>query len=154
MAIDKYVLEGVSKALYGAFGKPIYVEYKENMMEFPCFYVQWVDSSEELHIHTLYEHVVNLDICYFVNDKDLPTDMRDEVLMMGERMYEVLEYISLGEDKLRGTKMKYRITDGVLHFLVSYEGIFRRGTKKIPTMEHLDIIEGGKQNGASKNGDR
>lgn len=36
-------------------------------------------------------------------------------------MMDILEYIAVGGDLLRGSNMRYEVVDGVLHFFVNYD---------------------------------
>ncbi len=57
---------------------------------------------------------------------------------MADTLFMALEYITVdGGRKLRGTEMRYRITDNVLHFLVSYNMHVLKGVEKEPAMQTL-----------------
>ena len=47
-----------------------------------------------------------------------------------------------GGDKLRGTDMSFQVTDGVLHFLVSYNHFTYKTTEEVK-MGTLKIEQGG-----------
>ena len=83
----------------------------------------------------------------FFNDADEVTDA-DTAAEIAEVLYDVLEYITVSTgQKLRGTRMSNRITDGVLHFFVSYDFFILKPREPGTKMQTLDFNEGVKTNG-------
>jgi len=56
-------------------------------------------------------------------------------------LYQLLEFVQVGERTIMGTGMKYKISDGVLHFFVTYENILRKVDKPIERMKHMELTE-------------
>ena len=137
---DSKILESVATSLYQSTGDRVYLEWKENSMVFPCFVINIVNPKQDLHRGDMYEHKLDLDILYFLNDEDTISDTR-ALLEIPSKLYSALEYIQIGDRIQRGEEMKYRITDGVLHFFVTYENIIRSVTKPIERMKHMQLIE-------------
>ena len=63
---------------------------------------------------------------------------KQECYAVGERLFSCLEYLDVGGDLVMGTKRKYEVVDGILHFFVNYNMIVNI-PKELPTMETLEI---------------
>ena len=61
-------------------------------------------------------------------------DRKGECYDVGEKMLECLEVIHVDGFLLRGTEMKFKIVDGVLHFFVDYDAFSHKEEQK-ETME-------------------
>ena len=78
--IDTLLTEGITKALYDAFKVPVYLEWKENKMKFPCFVVRVTDSNHDLHVSKLYDRKLDYSVKYFLNAESIPVDYRKDLL--------------------------------------------------------------------------
>ena len=145
--IDTLLTEGITEALYTAFKVPVYVEWKENRTKFPCFIVSVADSNHDLHVSKLYDRNLDYSVKYFLNAESIPVDYRKDLLQIGERLYDVLEYVKVGDRITRGEDMSYRESDGILHFDVTYEMLLHKESKKAPAMERLQVNERSPKNG-------
>lgn len=138
--IDIDIIEGVAAAVHKALGVPIHIEHKENSMTFPCVYVKAIEPTLALHRGEMYENTIDLDVMYFNDDTERIDDTR-AIIDKARILFDVLEYIDIKGRKIRGDKMKYRITDGVLHFFVTYSNIITLKGEREPNMKHLDVNE-------------
>ena len=145
--IDTLITEGITKALYDVFKVPVYLEWKENKMKFPCFLVKVVDSNQNLHVSRLYARKLDYSVKYFLNAESIPVDYRKDLLQIGEQLYDILEYVDLGDRITRGENMSYRESDGILHFDVTYEMLLHKESKRVPAMERLQVNERSSNNG-------
>ena len=145
--IDTLLTEGITKALYDVFKVPVYLEWKENKMKFPCFLVSVADSNHDLHVSKLYDRKLDYTVKYFLNDESIPVDYRKDLLQIGEQLYDILEYVKVGDRITRGEGMKYNENDGVLHFIVTYEMLLHKEAKRVPAMERLQVNERSSNNG-------
>ena len=69
----------------------------------------------------------------FIADDDYIEDHRKQINPIVEQLYFDLEYITLSDNSLlQGDDMSYRITDGILHFKVSYSYHIRKVHKEDP----------------------
>ena len=136
------ILTGIATAVHKATGRPVYLEFKENGAEFPCFYISLVNSSEDLHVSSLYDRTNDFEILYFLNEEDLPEDVRGELHDVGERLYSALEYITVDGQLMRSKKRSYKVTDGVMHFLLTLEDLRRKAGKRQEAMRQVGITEG------------
>ena len=145
--VDIQLTEGITKALYDSFKVPVYLEWKENKMKFPCFLVSVTDSNHDLHVGKLYDRKLDYSVKYFLNAESIPVDYRKDLLQIGERLYEILEYVKVGDSITRGENMSYRESDGILHFDVTYEMLLYKENKRVPSMERLQVNERSSNNG-------
>lgn len=145
--IDTLLTEGITKALYDAFKVPVYLEWKENKIKFPCFLIRVTDSNHDLHVSKLYDRKLDYTVKYFLNAESIPVDYRKDLLQIGEQLYDILEYVKVGDRITRGEDMSYRENDGILHFNVTYEMLLHKESKKVPAMERLQVNERSSNNG-------
>lgn len=138
--VDSDVLTAVSKAVHTALNVPIYLEFKENNMTFPCAYIKVIEPSMGRHVGDLYNTSLDLDIMYYANNLDVVTDTR-KLIDIPSVLYLLLEFVQVGERTIMGTGMKYKISDGVLHFFVTYENILRRVAKPVERMKQMELTE-------------
>lgn len=138
--VDSDVLTAVSKAVHKALNVPIYLEFKENNITFPCAYIKVIESSMNRHVGELHNISLDLDIMYYANNLDVVTDTR-ELIDIPRVLYQLLEFVQVGERTIMGTGMKYKISDGVLHFFVTYENILRAVSKPIDHMKRMELTE-------------
>ncbi|VTY47503.1 phage tail terminator family protein [Veillonella parvula] len=138
--VDSDVLTAVSKAVHKALNVPIYLEFKENNITFPCAYIKVIEPSMNRHVGELHNISLDLDIMYYANNLDVVTDTR-KLIDIPRVLYQLLEFVQVGERTIMGTGMKYKISDGVLHFFVTYENILRAVSKPIDHMKRMELTE-------------
>ena len=68
--------------------------------------------------------------------------MRGELHDVGERLYSALEYITVDGQLMRSKKRSYKVTDGVMHFLLTFEDMRRKAGKRQEAMRQVGITEG------------
>ncbi len=64
-----------------------------------------------------------------------------ERLQVGAALFELLAYIRVGGDLLRGTAMRYETKDGIARFYVTY-GLFYIKTQPLEAMEQCQVQTG------------
>mgnify|MGYP000602948604 CR=1 FL=1 len=138
--VDSDVLTAVSKAVHKILKVPIYLEFKENNMTFPCAYIKVIEPTMNRRVGELYNTSLDLDIMYYANNLDVITDTR-KLLDIPSVLYQLLEFVDVQDRTIMGTGMKYKISDGVLHFFVTYENILRTVSKPIERMKHMELTE-------------
>lgn len=141
MAETKDLIESISSALYRAFDLPVYVDFQRQNAEFPCFFIDRLTHGETQELDRRYWRTNNFDILYFASRDGVDVD----TLALGDvadLMARVLEYVAVGGGAgaalIRGERMEWRVTDGVLHFLISYDFHVLRPREREPEMETLD----------------
>ena len=91
-------------------------EIKQDLTE-PCFFIACLNPTTKLFLGKRYFRSNSFCIQYFPeSDKK-----QKECNAVAERMTWCLEVITMGDDPIRGTKMKYEVVDGVLQFFINYD---------------------------------
>lgn len=115
------IIEAVSASLNEEFGDgyEIYMEEIKQDLEEPWFFVQCLNSTNELFLGKRYFRRNQFCIQYFPES----AEKQRECNGVAERLWQCLEYITMyGETKpIRGTKMRYEVVDSVLNFFVNYD---------------------------------
>lgn len=132
------ILDGITLALRAAF-PDAHIEsnaVKQGLRP-PAFIVHLVNAEAEAYPAGRTKRLPRFDVLYF------PQKGREECYGIADNLCVVLEVIDLpGGDKLRGTDMSYQVTDGVLHFLVSYNHFTYKTAEEVK-MGTLKIEQGG-----------
>ena len=118
---------------------PVYDEAVEQGMQQPCFFVLLLEGSQARGINRRYQRFNPFDVHYFP-DRDSKAP-REECELMAERLYSELEYVSGYSGMYRGTKMRYEIVDGVLHFFIQFNVHLIRD--KAPDIKMQTMKQGG-----------
>ena len=114
------IIESISIALNAEFGDEYttYTESVEQGLHEPCFFVFCVNPTNRVFLGKRYFRENQFCIQYFPANKDRA---KEECNTVAERLFSCLEYVTVTEDLVRGTKMKYEVVDGVLNFFVNYD---------------------------------
>lgn len=131
------VIGGISNALFAAFGERYEIfddEIKQDLKE-PCFFIACINPACRLFPGKRYFRTNNFCVHYF---PETDTKKR-ECMDVAERMLECLEVITADGTKIRGTKMKYEVVDGVLHFFVNYDCFMYRVEQQTAVMEKVKL---------------
>lgn len=137
MSIYSGVTDGISSALYSATKTPTYTDYARQNIIFPCFRIFTIEPEQDNHLMNRYKRSYNFDIQYYANKNGDITDY-EALNALADDLFFILEIITIGHGvKVRGQDMSHRITDGVLHFFVTYEFFVDRIPKDVK-METLD----------------
>ncbi len=132
------VLDGITLALRSAYpDSQIESENIEQGLKVPAFIVLLVNAEQVQRVGQRYKRLPRFDVLYF------PKKGREECYAIADELCSVLELITLpGGDMLRGTDMSFEVSEGVLHFLVSYNHfVYREADETM--MENLKIEQGG-----------
>lgn len=105
------------RTLYPESGYKLYTESIEQGFKEPCFFVQLITQTQTKRLGNRYVETYSFDVQYFPNENG---EGNKECLIVSEELYELLEYITVNEDHLRGTNLNSRVQDRVLHFFVDY----------------------------------
>lgn len=129
-------ITGISRALYDAFGEEYerYVDKVTQDLNEPCFLIIPLNQGREQKLGRRYELSQSFDVHYFPKSEDNTLECAGVL----ERLYDVLEYITVSGDLVRGTDMRGEIVNGVLHFFVDYNVFLWRPEEKA-AMEEADI---------------
>jgi len=129
------IIEAISISLNNEFSD----EYEAHMEEIkqdlkePCFFISCLNPTTELFLGKRYFRQNQFVIQYFPELDDKQRECND----VAEKMVWCLEYITVDGDLLRGTKMKYKVTDGVLNFFLNYDCFIYRLEENTP----MEVME-------------
>lgn len=130
------ILEGVAKRLKENFPKMrVYVDEVRQGLNPPCFLVTVLEPSRARLVGQWWRQEQLFDVQYFPKTEDT-----NELYAIGSGLFDTLETIALPDGGLRGTGLRFDITDGVLHFFVKYT-VFLRRKKAQEYMEMLHVKE-------------
>ena len=129
------IIDGIAKSLFNSFKYPIYIDEIKSDAQFPCFVIETL-NTEQTHIMDIrYERRNDFDIMFFISDDDYIEAQQEQINPITEDLYFDLEYITLSDGSLlNGIDMSHRITDGILHFKVSYEYHILKELNKDPML--------------------
>lgn len=126
------IVAGISQALRTAFGKEyrIYRDEVEQGFQEPCFFIALLRTSMRQEVGRRYFCSRSFDIHYYPP----PQKYAQPIGEVADMLPLVLEYIEVGGDMMRGTKMNAEVQDGVLHFFVSYDTFIVKPSARPETM--------------------
>ena len=130
------IIESISITLNAEFGDKykIHREEKRQGLKEPCFFIQCLNPTEELFFWKRYFWKNQFCIQYFPENK---LHGKEECYAVGERLFSCLEYLDVGGDLVMGTKRKYEVVDGILHFFVNYDLFVYKVAEPVPFMEEV-----------------
>ena len=130
------IIESISITLNAEFGDKykIHREEKKQGLKEPCFFIQCLNPTEELFFWKRYFRKNQFCIQYFPENK---LHGKEECYAVGERLFSCLEYLDVGGDLVMGTKRKYEVVDGILHFFVNYDLFVYKVAEPVPFMEEV-----------------
>jgi hypothetical protein len=103
----------------------------------PYFVVQLLESGHTQELGRRYLRQYPFSIRYV--DPDAGDDERYDV---ADKLSDALQWIEADGRPVRGTGMKFRIEDQVLHFAVEYRVRVWKPVRPDPAMQTLDLKEG------------
>lgn len=129
------IIDGIAKSLFNSFKYPIYIDEIKSDAQFPCFIIETL-NTEQTHIMDIrYNRRNDFDIMFFISDDDYIESQKEQINTVTESLYFDLEYITLSDGSLlNGIDMSHRVTDGILHFKVSYEYHILKAINKDPML--------------------
>lgn len=132
------IIDGVTLALRAAYPDyQIESDTIEQGLNPPAFLVLLVDVEQVRRVGERWRRLPRFDILYF------PMKGREECYEVADNLCAALELVTLpGGDLLRGTEISFEVTDGVLHFLISYNHFVCRPVEEV-YMDKIEIEQGG-----------
>lgn len=130
------IIESISITLNAEFGDrcKTHREAKRQGLIEPCFFIQCLNPTENLFFWKRYFRQNQFCIQYFPEDK---IHGNQECYAVAERLFSCLEYLDVVGDLVIGTKMKYEVVDGILHFFVNYDLFVYKVAESVPVMEEV-----------------
>lgn len=120
MAMVNNIVLGIAQKIRTVFTESeyrLYTEKVEQGFSEPCFFVSLINQIQRQRLGHRYRETYSFDIIYFPSED---AEVNKECLAVAEELYELLEFITAGDDQLRGININSRVDDNVLHFLVDY----------------------------------
>lgn len=120
------ITSGISVAIGEKFGDgyEIYTESIEQGLKEPCFSIVCINPTSNLFLGKRYFRTNQFCIHYFPHSND----KRSECMNVLETLYDILEWITVDGDLVRGSEMHGELSDGVLNFFVNYDMfIYKKG---------------------------
>lgn len=135
------IIEAISITLNGKFGDgyKVYREAIEQDLEEPCFFISCLNPTNKLFLGKRYFRRNQFCIQYFP-DEDIHKEedhRNEECYAVAEQILMLLEYLDVGGDLVMGTKMRYEVVDGILHFFVNYDLFVYKVAESVPVMEEV-----------------
>lgn len=114
------IIKGISVAINAEFGDryTIYTESIEQGLKEPCFFISCLNPTNKVFFGERYFRTNQMCIQYIPTNTSVE---KEECNAVAERLFNCLEYITVGEDPVRGSKMNSEIVDGILNFFVNYD---------------------------------
>ena len=130
------IIEGISIAINAEFGEryTIYTESVEQGLKEPCFFISCLNPTSKVFLGERYFRTNQMCIQYISTNKSVE---KEECNTVTERLFNCLEYITVGEDLIRGSKMNAEIVDGILNFFVNYDLFTLRLRNKEDAMDEV-----------------
>ncbi len=126
----------ISRSLADEFGEryQTYQEESKQGLREPCFFIQCLNPTSRLFLGKRYFRKNQFCIQYFPEDEG---GKNGECHAVAERLFSCLEYLEVGGDPVMGTKMRYEVVDGILHFFVNYDLFVYKVAESVPAMEEV-----------------
>ena len=114
------IIKGISVAINTEFGDgyTIYTESIEQGLKEPCFFISCLNPTNKVFFGERYFRTNQMCIQYIPTNTSVE---KEECNAVVERLFNCLEYITVGEDPVRGSKMNSEIVDGILNFFINYD---------------------------------
>lgn len=143
------VIESVSSSLNAEFGSnyEIYREMTGQELKERSFLISCLSSGSRPFPGKRYFRENLFGIRYAPKREGRE---REECSAVAERLFSCLEYLTVEGRTIRGTGMKYEITEGILNFMVNYNLFVCRNGEGIPAMEEISGEISAKEQGKNQ----
>lgn len=132
------IISAICTALYNEFGYEVYKERIEQGLEEPCFFVQSINPSNVPTITGRRRKEYQYSVTFFPERKKAYEAINSAV----ERLYKILEVITVDGVKIRGKGITTAVTDDVLTFVITYD-FFEVSPGDDDSMSDYDIKQRG-----------
>jgi hypothetical protein len=134
------IIDGISIKINELFGEDYFIyseDIKQGLNE-PCFFISSLINVSTSKNSNRSFRTNGFNVQYFPrssNEKNTEINNVIETLMDG------LEYISVDDSLIRGSKMKSEVVDCVLHFFINYDLFVKKENTFGDAMESMTIKE-------------
>lgn len=134
--MTEIIINGIVAAIKTTFGNnyKIYNELVEQGLNRPCFFIRQINHEQKPMLNIRYKDTYLFDISYFPKGEKV----KIECSKVENKLYNILEYINVNGDLLRGSNMNSRTEEGILHFFINYTVFGMREKEKDKYMEVLE----------------
>jgi hypothetical protein len=131
------IINAIAEALFQEFGSEyeIYTEKVEQGLTEPCFLIRCLNPTKNLFLGRCYKRTNQFSIQYIPSTQEA----NEECASVLERLFECLADVILSEKPIHGTELHGEITDGILTFMVNYDGFVLKEEQEY-IMEDLEIL--------------
>lgn len=130
------LITGIGQAIRREFPETTYKIYTEKIeqdLKRPCFFILCVNQWHEAKLNDRFHLNSSFDVHYFPNVGNA------EGWETAEKLWSILEWITLQDVLIRGSSMNYKIEDGILHFFVDYNVSMDRKKEPNVFMEEVKV---------------
>lgn len=133
----KELLDAIAEALFQEFGinYEIYTEKVEQGLTEPCFLIRCLSPTKNRHLGLRYKRTNRFSVQYIPST----AEAYEECASVLERLFECLEDVILSGKPIHGTELQGEVTDGILTFMVNYDGFVLKTEDHI-IMNDLEIL--------------
>ena len=134
----KKLIDAIAEALFQEFGSDyeIYTEKVEQGLTEPCFLIRCLNPTKNVYLGRCYKRTNQFSVQYIPST----AEANDECTSVMERLFECLDNVVLSDKPIHGMDLHGEITDGILTFMVNYDGFVLKDQDKEPNMGDLDIL--------------
>ena len=131
------LINAIAEALFQEFGSgyEIYTEKVEQGLNEPCFLIRCLNPTKNIFLGRCYKRTNQFGIQYIPSTEDA----NEECASVLERLFECLENVILHGKPVHGAELHGEITDGILTFMVNYDGFVLKDEQQ-HIMEELEIL--------------
>ena len=134
----KDLIDAIAEALFQEFGSTyeIYTEKVEQGLTEPCFLIRCVNLTKNLHLGVRYKRTNKFVIQYIPSS----SEAYDECISVLEKLFDCLKTVTLSGKPIYGMDLNGEITDGILNFMVNYDGFELLENTDETSMEGCEIL--------------
>jgi hypothetical protein len=133
----KELIDAIAEALFQEFGSgyEIYTEKVEQGLNGRCFLIRCLNPTKNLYLGRCYKRTNQFSVQYIPST----AEAIEECNSVMERLFECLENVILSGKPIHGMELHGEITDGILNFMVNYDGFVLKAEEQY-IMEDLDVL--------------
>ena len=133
----KELIDAIAEALFQEFGSEyeIYTEKVEQGLEGRCFLIRCLNPTKNVFLGQCYKRTNQFSIQYIPST----VEAYAECATVMEGLFECLENVILSGKPVHGTELQGEITDGILNFMVNYDGFVLKEEEQI-NMNDLEVL--------------
>lgn len=134
--------EAIVKAIQQGFDQcEVLIDLPKEGRNTPYFYITVVNPSQEPRLGNQYQRIQPFEIQYFPKSESYTT----ECMEVAEKLFDMLEYILVGEELVKGSNMNLKLEEGILYFYVQFNAILVKQRNSDSLMQDLETRLGVKK---------